>query len=308
MVTSVDLKSSYDFCARHTKTASTSFYYAIWSLPFSKRQSLFALYAWLRILDDIGDESASIESAITSLNDFQKETFDNIELRNGVPHPSQNTRWSYLWPALAHTLKENQIPHEYLQQVIAGVRMDQVKFRYQNTKELHDYCYMVASVVGFMVIKIFGAKLEQSTKQSTKQLTELAKKTGLAFQITNILRDIKEDAARNRIYIPLDLLKEHQISENDLLNNNDSQKLRDALRKLGEHADQLYDESAQLLSHIPQDSKRSFILMFNSYYFILKKIKKSQYAPFETSFRLSAFDKIKVLWGSIIKKDLAIRG
>ena len=192
------LEADYARCAKITRRSSSNFYYAFMLLPAERRRALHAVYAFCRFIDDIADDESTGDAA-TLLNRWREEL--------GRVYAGTPTR--AISRALADSARHFNIPRKYFEEIIAGVEMDLTRKRYANFEDLRLYCYRVASAVGLICIEIFGY-----TNPSARAYAE---NLGIAFQITNVLRDVKEDAARSRIYLPQDDLARFGVTEDEIL-------------------------------------------------------------------------------------------
>src|SRR5579883_3461293 len=190
------IEESYEYCRRVARSRAKNFYYSFLLLSEQQRKAMCAIYAFMRQCDDLSDEPGATRAA---LDGWRGELLDALAGRFSG-HP--------VWPAFHHTVRRFGIPHEYLLEMIDGVVSDLEPRRFETFPELYRYCYQVASVVGLTTIHIFGF--------DTSSALSLAEKCGVAFQLTNILRDIQEDAARNRIYLPAEDLRRFGVREEDL--------------------------------------------------------------------------------------------
>src|SRR5689334_11065384 len=190
------VEESYAYCRRVARSRAKNFYYSFLLLSAQQRKAMFAIYAFMRYCDDLSDEPGATRAAIDR---WRAEMEEALEGRFSG-HP--------VWPAFHHTVRRFQIPHDYFREMIAGVLSDLEPRRIQTFEELYRYCYQVASVVGLTTIHIFGF--------DTRNALPLAEKCGVAFQITNILRDVKEDAGLGRIYIPAEDLRRFGVTDEDL--------------------------------------------------------------------------------------------
>ena len=181
-----ELELAYEQCRLITRREAKNFYYAFITLPPRKRKATYAAYAFCRLCDDAADEEIGIEQKLSLLAGLRHEL--SLAYSGGDTGP--------VFTALAHAANVFDIPEGYLQEVVSGVETDLTKSRYQDFDELRTYCYRVASVVGLICIQIFG--------YSDVRAKDHAVDLGLAMQLTNILRDIKEDLDRDRVYLPLD--------------------------------------------------------------------------------------------------------
>jgi phytoene synthase len=192
------LDADYARCAQITRRSSSNFYYAFMLLPAERRRALHAVYAFCRFIDDIADDESSGDAA--SLLNRWRDELDRV-------YGGRPTR--AISRALADSARHFDIPRKYFEEIIAGVEMDLTRKRYSNFEELRLYCYRVASAVGLICIEVFG--------YTNPAARVYAEKLGIAFQITNILRDVKEDAGRGRIYLPLDDLARFGVTEGEIL-------------------------------------------------------------------------------------------
>jgi phytoene synthase len=194
------LESDYARCAEVTRRSSSNFYYAFMLLPAERRRALHAVYAFCRFIDHIADDESAGDAAWL-LNRWREE-LDRVY--GGTPTRAISR-------ALADSAGHFNIPRKYFEEIIAGVEMDLTRKRYANFKDLRQYCYRVASAVGLICIEIFG--------YTNPAARIYAEKLGIACQITNILRDVKEDAARGRIYLPLEDLARFNVTEEEILHS-----------------------------------------------------------------------------------------
>lgn len=192
------LQEAYAYCQEITRRSSSNFYYAFLLLPPERREALFALYAFCRFVDDIADDEGRGDAA-TLLGRWR----DELErVYTGQPTHA-------IGRALADTVQRFPLEKQHFADLIRGVEMDLNRKRYATFDELYEYCYLVASTVGLLCTPIFGAR-HASARAYAIDL-------GIAFQLTNILRDVDEDARRGRIYLPLEDLRRFDCSEEDLL-------------------------------------------------------------------------------------------
>jgi phytoene synthase len=192
------LDADYERCAQVTRRSRSSFYYAFILLPPERRRALHAVYAFCRFIDDIADDESIREPA--QLLTRWREELDRVYA--GAPTRA-------LSRALADSARRFNIPRDLFEEIINGVEMDLSRKRYQTWEELRPYCYRVASALGLICIEIFGYR-NPSAKLYAENL-------GLALQLTNILRDVREDAERGRIYLPLEDLARFNVSEGEIL-------------------------------------------------------------------------------------------
>src|SRR5436309_9881678 len=230
-----------------------------------------AIYAFMRYCDDLSDEPGANRAA---MDRWRAETEEALAGRFG-PHP--------VWPAFHHTVRRFGIPHDYFRQMIEGISSDLEPRCFQTFDELYRYCYQVASVVGLTIIHIFGF--------DTRSALPLAEKCGVAFQLTNILRDIREDAGLGRIYIPAEDLRRFGVTEEDLRDGNRSEAFLQLMRFEAARARRYYNESAPLLDLIHPRSRSSLWALIAIYSRLLERIEGKNYDVFSQRVRLSLVEK-----------------
>ena len=227
--TDAALREDYARCASITRRSSSNFYYAFMLLPAERRRALYSVYAFCRFIDDIADDQ-SIGHPAELLTRWREEL---ERIFNGSPtHPISR--------ALAHNVRRFAIPRRYFEEIIDGVEMDLGRTRYATFDELRLYCYRVASAVGLVCIEIFGYR--------SPRTREYAENLGIAFQLTNIIRDLSEDAARGRIYLPLEDLARFGVTEDEILHGADNLGLRSLLEFEVKRARSFYALAEQALA------------------------------------------------------------
>jgi len=262
---------SYAYCVRVARSRAKNFYYSFLLLSKQQRKSMCAIYAFMRYCDDLSDDPGANRAAIEQ---WRAEMEDALEGRFSQ-HP--------VWPAFYHTVRRFGIPHEYFRSMIDGVLSDLEPRRMQTFDELYHYCYQVASVVGLTIVHIFGF--------DTRTVLPLAEKCGVAFQLTNILRDIKEDAALGRVYLPAEDLRQFGVTEEDLRNGNRNEAFLRLMRFEAARARSYYDESRPLLDLIHPRSRPSLWALVTIYSRLLERIERSNFDVFRRRVRLSLIEK-----------------
>ncbi|MEY4928302.1 MAG: hypothetical protein RL279_41 [Pseudomonadota bacterium] len=245
------------YCQEKTAKSGSSFYYSFRFLSKSRRLAITALYAFCREVDDIADECTDLSVAKTKLNWWRSE----IErlYQNQPQHPVSK--------ALLQAIHTYQLDAEHFMEIIDGMEMDLNFNRYQDFKQLQLYCYRVASVVGLLSAQIFGFKNRKTLK--------FAHDLGMAFQLTNIIRDVGEDARRNRIYLPLDELAKFGVSEDDLLASRESIAVKRLLDFQIERAESYYDKALGTLTAEDHKNQRVSLMMASIYRTLLREIGSS---------------------------------
>lgn len=256
-------EKSYTYCLNIMEEHSKSFFFASRFLPREQRKSVASWYAFARLTDDIVDEGDhSIEEIELQLNQLK----DSItQLSNG--HISNNP----ILHAFGQTIRKHNIPLQYVFDLIEGVRMDLSKNRYENNIELELYCYRVASTIGLVMTHIF------QDNPSPKTLARAAD-LGLAMQLTNILRDVKEDfEQRNRIYLPMDIMNQYNVTENDLRKEGVSENVRELIKYEIERTKGIYKTAELGIRDLPPAAQYTIFLASRVYGDILNQIKRNKY-------------------------------
>ena len=286
------LVMAYSVCRGITRTAAKNFYYAFLVLPRRKREALCAVYAFMRRCDDIADDVT-----LSSADRHQK-----LEIWLDGLHRAQQGQPTddAILLALTDAQRRYSIPAGLLDELAQGTAMDvetapnqaaeggpALAVHYNTFEDLRQYCYRVASVVGLVCIHVFGYR--------DPQAEPLAERCGLAFQLTNIIRDVKEDASMGRVYIPDEDLARFGLSVSDLLHSPDAARLRPVLAFEAERARECYAAGDELLPYIAEDSQPALWVLVNIYRRLLEKIGEKQYDVFTAKVALSRWEKIRVL-------------
>jgi phytoene synthase len=243
------------YCQQKTANSGSSFYYSFMFLPKQKREAITALYAFCREVDDVVDEYSELKVAQVKLA-WWRDEIKNLYQAKPI-HP--------VTKALQPFIHSFQLSEEHFHEIIDGMEMDLNFNRYEDFKQLQLYCYRVASVVGILSAQIFGFNNRKTLK--------FAHDLGLAFQLTNIIRDVGEDARRNRIYIPLEDLAAFAVSEEDILCSRESDAVKRLLEFQIERAESYYDKA---LHELPDEDKKSQgvgLIMAAIYRTLLREIK-----------------------------------
>lgn len=290
------LAVAYAVCRGITRQSAKNFYYAFLVLPKPKRRALCAVYAFMRRCDDIADDSTMPlrerrEKLENWLNDFHRAL------------AGQPTDEPVLL-ALTDTQRRYRIPTELLDQLAYGTAMDvqeqaeggagQLAVPYQSFDQLYVYCYRVASVVGLVCIRVFGYR--------DPGAEPLAERLGLAFQLTNIIRDVKEDAEMGRIYIPQEDLANYAVSATDLLSGNGGSGLRPLLAMQADRAREYYTAADELIPLVEEDSQPALWVLATIYRRLLDKIASRQYDVFSGRVSLTVREKLTILGKGFVKR------
>lgn len=272
---------SYVYCERLARKQAKNFYLTFLLLSAPQRRAMCAIYAFMRYCDDLSDDEGVADRA-GSIARWQKDLHQALA---GQPpdHP--------IWPAFSDAVECYSIPHKYFDEMIAGVSSDLEPRRMETFDELYTYCYQVASVVGLTIIHIFGF--------TTPDALPLAEKCGVAFQITNILRDIKEDHAKGRVYLPAEDLRRFDVKLADLNADTPSEPLRKLVAFEAQRARSYYSESAPLVGMIQPGSRASMRALIGIYSRLLDKIEDSGYDVLARRIRVPNWQKLWILLRSI---------
>ncbi|MBM3116334.1 presqualene diphosphate synthase HpnD [Jeongeupia naejangsanensis] len=244
------------YCEDKAAKSGSSFYYSFRFLPEEKRRAITALYAFCREVDDVVDETHDEGVARTTLNWWRGEV---DQLYAGSPqHPV--TR------ALLPVLKTFNLSREHFLEIIDGMEMDLDQARYASFKDLQLYCYRVASVVGLMAAEIFG--------YTDRKTLKYAHDLGIAFQLTNIIRDVGEDARRGRLYLPVDELQRFNVPAADVFNFRQTAEFKSLMAFQIDRAEQYYRQAFELLPKADRKAQRPGLLMAAIYRATLDEIRR----------------------------------
>src|SRR6266849_5378511 len=283
---------SYEECHRIARASHSNFHYAFFLLPKPKRDAMAALYAFMRLVDDVADEGADLAAKQRALAKWraaldqaitgQEQLFDG-NAAMATPARALSGAAEVL-PALVDTMQRYKMPARYLHDLISGAEMDLTVQSYPTFDRLREYCYRVAGTVGLTCTHVFGF--------SDARALDLAEKLGLAFQLTNIIRDVHEDHKLGRVYLPEEDLQRYGVSPEDFERNEATLGIRELLRFEAERAWQLYEEGSALLGLIDADSRGALWLLVHTYSALLARIESLDFAVFGERIRLSKAEKM----------------
>ena len=298
------IDAAYAACRAIAKREAKNFYYAFVALPAHKRDAMCAVYAFMRHADDISDdESKDPATRREELADWTAAWRDGEDTADPV------------FVAVRDTQRRFDIPNELLEQLIHGTAMDvqpEVAGRdadglntFATFAQLYQYCYYVASVVGLVCIRIFG--------YSSPTAEKLAEETGIAFQLTNILRDVREDAERGRVYIPEDDLKGSGTNAVELAHVKTGRELTEpqrlALAGIARRARAYYHSADRLLPLISADSRPALRVLVNIYSRLLQRIEEQRFDVFTARVQVPTWRKVLILSaGLMLMLALRLRG
>ncbi len=268
-----DLAGSYAYCEALARREAGNFYHAFRLLPRPERRAMCALYAYMRVTDDLSDDPGPVDEKRASLGAWRTQLERAL---GGEPSHA-------LHPALADTVRTYGIPAVYLHDVLDGVSMDLDRARYGTFTELYGYCYRVASAVGLACIHIWGFDGEEAKGP--------AEAAGIALQLTNILRDLGEDAGRGRIYLPLEDLARFGYPEEALGRGERNEAFRALMRFEVDRARGYYEAARSLEPRLRPPGRAVFRVMTRTYRGLLEEIERRDYDVFSQRVRLGRWHK-----------------
>jgi phytoene synthase len=268
------LRRSYAYCEELARQQAGNFYHAFRLLPRTQRQAMCALYAFLRVADDLADTDGPAADRAAALDTWRRQLHDALD---GVyNHP--------LHAALHHTIRTCAVPPRHLEEVLDGVSMDLVADRYDTFADLYRYCYHVASAVGLACIHIWGFT-------DAKALAH-AEAAGIALQLTNILRDLGEDAARGRVYLPREDLDRFGYPAEGFAQGLRDDRFRALMEFEAARARSYYDAGELLTSYLQAPGRAVFLVMLRTYRGLLDAIVQRDYDVFSSRVRLPRWKKL----------------
>jgi 15-cis-phytoene synthase len=290
---------AYSVCKGITRSAAKNFYYAFLVLPRRKREALCAVYAFMRRCDDITDDPT-----LTFAERRQKlETWLDALHRAQQGQPTDDA----ILLALTDAQRRFTVPAGLLDELAHGTAMDieevpeaqststpGLNVQYRTFEDLRLYCYRVASVVGLVCIHVFGYR--------DPAAEPLAENCGLAFQLTNIIRDVKEDASLGRVYFPEEDLAKYGLSPQDFLSAAEPARFRPLLALEADRAREYYKSGDELISYISEDSQPALWVLVNIYRSLLEKIAAKQYDVFTAKVSLSTWEKLRILGRGFLRR------
>jgi len=278
------LADSYAYCARIAREQARNFYYAFLVLPREKRRAFCAIYAFLRRSDDISDEQSQEPDPTARLRQLAAWRRSLEAALEG------NYGDNLLLPAFHDTIGRFEIPPEYFFELIRGAEMDLNGTRFRSFADLYRYCYRVAGVVGLMCLHVFGFR-----PADREQAGRLAEACGIAFQLTNILRDLREDAARGRVYLPEEDLERFGYSREELCAGVAAPAYFCLMRFEADRALDYYRQALPLLELVSADSRPALWAMMELYASILRRMETMGFPMLRRRVELSDMEKFRVL-------------
>jgi phytoene synthase len=272
----IALDLAYEECRSITRREAKNFYYAFLTLPGSRRKAIYVAYAFCRHCDDSVDRVASSQEKLSALRVLRQKLDD--------AYAGRATEAVFL--ALADAAERYDIPLEYFREVISGVESDLVKNRYDDFEQLRRYCYQVASAVGLICLQIFGYK-DAAAKVHAADL-------GLAMQLTNIARDVREDLEFDRIYLPQDEIRRFGYSEAELRAGVVNDSFTQLMRFQTQRAKQYFRSGFQLLPYLSRSSRACPAVLGQLYQKVLERIEDADYDVLHHRVSLSTRQKVRV--------------
>ncbi len=287
----ISASRSYAECHSIARAAHSNFYYAFFLLPKPKRDALAALYAFMRLVDDVADEGSDLAAKQRGLADWRAALDDavtgQVKVVDGSAALSSSAApdgAAEVLPALVDTMQRYKMPARYLHDLISGAEMDLTLRTYPTFDRLREYCYRVAGTVGLTCTHVFGFH--------DPRALDLAEKLGLAFQLTNIIRDVHDDCALGRVYLPEEDLARYGVSAQDFGKGEATLGVRELLRFEADRAWQCYEEGAALFALIEPESRGALWLLVHTYSALLARIECLDFAVFGERVRLSKAEKM----------------
>ncbi|MFM8454283.1 MAG: presqualene diphosphate synthase HpnD [Gammaproteobacteria bacterium] len=274
------LNQAQDYCKNIAAKSGSSFYYSFLFLNPLQKQGMYAIYALCRTLDDLVDQAQDLDIAKKKLAWWQEEIYKLFHQEQAISHP--------ITLALHHSLADFKFQEQDFLDLIQGMSMDLSYQGYSHFEDVERYCHNVASTVGLLSIEIFG--------YSNPSTREFAKKLGLAFQWINIIRDVGEDALRNRIYIPESELQAFSIAPHNILKLEYTPNFQELIQKLGLRAKGLYAEALAALSAEDRFAQKTALIMGQIYLKLLSKIEKKAYRTLHQRISLWPIHKFWLAW------------
>lgn len=291
-----EVAASFDHCRQVSRAAASNFYYALRLLPRDRRNGMLALYAFARHCDDLSDSGEDQATRSTRLVQW-RESVEAMVARGEPLSLAQRDRsldprgWRIL-PAVRATVERYGVPTAHLLDIVDGVMMDLQPPRYETFEQLWQYNYRVASVVGLACLPIWGCR--------DAAAEPLAIHCGQAFQLTNILRDLREDALADRVYLPREELARFSVSAEQLRQGDAGGGFRELLRFQIARAEAFYEQGVGVRDYLPRESRRVFCLMFATYRQLLVNIASSGNGLLERRITLSRWQKLRLFGGTLL--------
>jgi phytoene synthase len=283
------VEESYQFCEVLSKREARNFYWSFRLLPKERRRSMCALYAFMRQSDDLADEPGELNAKRTALEEWR------VQLDRALL--GEQTPGAPALPALADTVRGRGIPKQYLYDVLEGCLMDLEPRVYETFADLRGYCYRVAAAVGLCCLCIWGFKSENGEAE------RLAESCGLALQLTNILRDVREDAGRGRVYLPRQDLRRFKVGADEFLEERPSTAVRELLAFEGRRAYEYFDESRRLVRLVEPVGRPALRAIVGVYRALLDEIARRDYDVLSARVSVPRWRKATITLKSLLQRS-----
>jgi len=282
----IPLEESYAYCKSLSRRTAGNFYFSFLTLPADRFRDMCVLYAFMRVSDDLGDDvQVPIAQRAEQLAGWRKS----------LEHALNDARFDHaVFPALAGLIRRCQIPHEYLFAVLDGVQMDLEPAGFETFEELSNYCYHVAGAVGLCCIHVCGFHEQRAVEHAVD--------CGLAFQLTNILRDLGEDAAMGRVYLPREDLQRFGYTEEDLVAHRRDERFVELMRFEVERAKTYYRRAENLFECLEPPGKPMLSAMLRIYGGLLAEIERKNYDVFNGRIKLPGWRKLLISLDAIVRQ------
>lgn len=288
-MSSTTIQDAQRYCRTVTRQQAKNFYFAFLSLPADQRRAIYAVYAFSRQCDDYSDDDMDNNSKLALLEEYRRQLAEAFAGRQSGP----------VFVALMDAAQRYNIPHQYFDDVISGVQMDLTINRYPTFDDLRTYCYRVASVVGLICLEIFG--------YSNERAKDAAVDLGIAMQLVNIMRDIKEDASRGRVYLPIEDLRRFGYAEEELFAEVHDERFVELMQFEATRARDFFEKGLGLLPMISARSRACPAILGGLYSAVLDRIERQNWRVFEGRVRLSTRQKLWLagrIWTGTLTKSL----
>jgi len=291
------MAASYKFAAAAVKRSGSNFSRAFLVLSKEQRFAFYSVYAFMRFCDDVSDSNESVENKREGLRRWRALLDEAADNTHSAVEASRDVRAALILPAFRDTLHRYSIPAQYFHWIIDGTEMDLDVDRCETFEDLYRYCFHVASAVGLVCLRIFGFREDEKERAE-----KLAEQCGVAFQLTNILRDVREDYERGRIYLPLEDLRRFKYTEEDLRNGVVNENFLALMRFEAERAGFYYGEARKLLHLVTPVSRSSLWVMMEVYNRLLDRMVENGFDVFQRRVRLSRGEKIFITLKAVLMR------
>lgn len=289
------LQESYTYCQEVARSTAGNFYYSFRTLPPEQFRSMCALYAFMRISDDIGDDTTSPAAEKALRLERWRRDFENAVVEGNRDEPTHA-----VFPALADIVQRFEIPTKYFHAVLDGIESDLQPTGFETFAELEQYCYQVAGAVGVCCLHVWGFHDERAVAHAID--------CGMAFQLTNILRDLGEDAAMGRTYLPREDLRRFDFTENDLACRCRDERFERLMQFEVARAKSYYEKAEGLFELLKRPGKAVFTAMMKIYGGLLSEIERRNFDVFTERVSLSKWRKLRISVGAVLRHRLLSRG